>query len=58
MAAQVKDKTITLAPENGANVAIISTGEGRFMAKKGVEYVVSGKHANILIKKGFATLKK
>ena len=56
--ATATDKALTLAPDNGANVTIISTGEGRFMAKKGVEYVVSGKHANILIKKGFATLKK
>lgn len=56
--ATATDKTLTLAPDNGASVTIISTGGGKYMSKKGTEHIVSGKHANILIKKGFATLKK
>ena len=56
--ATATDKALTLAPDNGADVTIISTGVGKYMSKKGTEHIVSGKHANILIKKGFATLKK
>jgi len=54
---EIEDKEVLFAPENASQVEIEATKKAEHM-KEGRSYILSGRHANILISRGFAVLKK